>query len=67
MSFKVWGLECNESVSDKDKDYLLNLPKDLPSMQWVWDEINRIWDSLGLNNKKPFLEQDIGSYYSHPV
>jgi len=67
LSFKVWGLECNESVSDKDKDYLLNLPKDLPSMQWVWDEENRIWDLLGLNNKKPLLEQDIGSYYSHPV
>ena len=67
MSFKIWGIECNESISDKDKIYLLNLPKDLPSMQWVCDEIDRIWDSLELNNKKPLLEQDIGSYYSHPV
>ena len=67
MSFKIWGIECNELVSNKDKIYLLNLPKDLPSIQWVYDEIDRIWDSLELNNKKPFLEQDINSFYNHPV
>ena len=67
MSFQVWGIKCNESISDKDKIYLLNLPNNLPSEEWVCDEIDRVWDSLGLNNKKPFLEQDIGSFYRHPV
>jgi 2-polyprenyl-3-methyl-5-hydroxy-6-metoxy-1,4-benzoquinol methylase len=67
MSFKIWGITCNDLISDKDKKYLLNLPSVLPSLQWVWDEIDRVWDSFELNNKKPLLEQDINSFYSHPV
>ncbi len=67
MSFKVWGITCNNLISNEDKNYLLNLPSILPSNQWVWDEIDRVWESLGLNNKKAFLEQDIESFYNHPV
>ena len=67
MSFKVWGITCDKLIYDEDKNYLLNLPSTLPSIQWVWDEIDRVWDSLGLNNKKAFLEQHIVSFYKHPV
>ena len=67
MSFKVWGITCNNLISDEDKNYLLNLPSILPSNQWVWDEIDRVFDSLGLNNKKAFSDQDIDSFYNHPV
>jgi len=67
LSFKIWGIECGDLVSNKDKDYLLSLPKNLPNNQWVNDEIDRVWDSLKLNNKKSLLEQDIGSFYNHPV
>ena len=59
MSFKIWGIECNESISDKDKIYLLNLPKDLPRMQWICDELDRVWGSLGLDNKKPPSEHSL--------
>ena len=48
MLFKIWGIECNDSLYNKDKIYLLNLPKDLPRMQWICDELDRVWGALNL-------------------
>jgi hypothetical protein len=30
-------------------------------------EIDRVWDSYGLDNRKNVSDQEIGSFYSHPV
>lgn len=68
MSFEIWGVNCNYNFSDKEKEYLMEIPDTTPSIEWVWAEIDRIWDSLNLNNKISLLKQDkIGEFYSHPV
>jgi len=68
MLFNIWGIEIElDYLNEKEKEYILNLSKDLPSIKWVWKEMNRIWDELGLDNKKELDKQKIGEYYNHPV
>ena len=65
---QVWGKEFDASVlSDYERDYLETLPSDLPTVQWIWDELDRVWDAYALNNLAPFSDQDVASFYSHPV
>ena len=33
----------------------------------LWCEMDKVWDTFSLNNRLPFSNQDIGSFYSHPV
>lgn len=68
MSFEIWGIDCNYDLSDKEKEYLMEIPDKIPSIEWVWAEIDQIWDSLNLNNKISLLKQDkIGEFYGHPA
>ena len=68
MSINIWGLDLlDDYLENTQRDYLLSLPKSLPENKWVWLEMDRIWDNYGLDNKKPFSEQDIGAFYGHPV
>ena len=64
----VWGYEIPiQWLSAKEVGYLNSLPKSLPDVRWVWEEMDRVWDEYGLNNKKKLSEQEIGEYYHHPV
>ena len=68
MQIKIWELNLNaESLNQFQLDYLQALPKEIPTVEWVWAEMDRVWDDCGLDNSKPFCEQDIGSFYGHPV
>lgn len=68
MQINIWGLTLEvDSLTDSQQKYIESLPKNVPSVEWVWDEMDRVWDELGLDNKKAFSEQDIGLFYGHPV
>ena len=65
---EVWGVELDESLlKDNEVEYLESLPSDVPALEWVWSEMDRIWDKLGLDNRKSLSEQPIGEFYGHPV
>jgi len=33
----------------------------------LWAEMDAVWDSLGLDNRKPFRDQPVAEFYAHPV
>lgn len=37
------------------------------SIQDLWAEMDRVWDELGLDNRRPLAGQRIGDFYAHPV
>lgn len=68
MQINIWGLTLDGNLlSESQQKYIESLPKDVPSVEWVWCEMDRVWDKCGLDNKRLFSEQDIGSFYGHPV
>ena len=65
---EIWGIALNRTtMTDEDIRYLQSLPEEIPPNEWVWAEMDRVWDSFGLDNSKPLGEQPIGDFYSHPV
>lgn len=68
MQINIWNLILkSEFLSDFEKGYIEALPKNRPNVEWIWKEMDRVWDLYGLDNKKPIVEQNIGLFYSHPV
>lgn len=64
----IWGFKIpTRYLSKEEINYLQGLPPDTPNVQWLCDELNRVWSSLGLNNRKDLSGQRIGDFYSHPV
>jgi hypothetical protein len=64
----IWSRKFSTAcLSENEKKYLQELPQDMPSVDWVWKEMDRVWDSFDLNNKKPLMDQAIGEFYNHPV
>lgn len=64
----VWGQAIPDAwLTEESRTYLEKLPKDIPSIDWVWQEMDRIWNNIGLDNDKPLACQEIGLFYSHPV
>lgn len=64
----VWGYEMPLVwLSQKEIDYLAALPGDLPSVEWVWDEMDRVWQSYGLDNRLSLTGQPVREFYTHPV
>ncbi len=64
----VWGHPLRRSaLSEAEKGYLSGLPLTPPTVEWVWGEIDRVWRTFGLNNRKPLDNQPIGDFYRHPV
>ena len=64
----IWGYQMPcEWLSDSELDYLKLLPQDLPSMDWVCGELDRVWYEQKLDNRQSLLHQNIGAYYGHPV
>jgi 2-polyprenyl-6-hydroxyphenyl methylase/3-demethylubiquinone-9 3-methyltransferase len=64
----IWGLDINlDSVSEQERNYLLQLPKTLPSVDWVWQEMDRVWRRYDMDSSKPLSKQRTAEFYSHPV
>ena len=64
----VWdyAIPC-EWLTNAEADYLTTLPKSIPSVEWVWQETDRIWHHYKLDNKQELAGQEISNFYSHPV
>src|SRR5690348_3323175 len=64
----LWGIEIGRlDVDSNVAAYILTLPKDRPSVQWLWGEMDRIWNGFGLDNNRPLSTQRIAEFYSHPI
>lgn len=64
----LWGVNIPaDLLSESDKKYLQGLPTSLPTVDWVWAEMDRVWDYYNLDNIKALEEQEISEFYSHPV
>jgi 2-polyprenyl-6-hydroxyphenyl methylase/3-demethylubiquinone-9 3-methyltransferase len=68
-SFDLWGFHISSNLIDTNtRTYLLSLPKARPTVQWVWREMDRVWNEALL---QPEVQCNIHAlfryYYSHPV
>lgn len=69
MYIAIWGKEIStHNLSELDCNYLKKLPATLPSVEWIWNEMDSVWKQLELNNKTPINKQPkIAQFYGHPV
>ncbi|MCX2497645.1 class I SAM-dependent methyltransferase [Plesiomonas shigelloides] len=68
MQTNIWGLQVETgSLTESQKDYLKSLPEEYPSVEWVWEEMDRVWNLFDLDNTTPIANQNVGSFYGHPV
>lgn len=68
MDISIWGYSVQNSwLSQAEVNYLVGLPQELPTVDWVWEEMNRVWREINLDNRLPLACQKIGDFYSHPV
>ena len=65
----IWGVSLPASgMSQADIDYLRKVAiLERPPVEWIWQEMDRIWDAYGLENRAALQGQAIGDFYSHPV
>lgn len=68
LNHSIWGFTIPDSWLDSEElIYLMRMPKSQPTVEWVWGEMDRVWQELGLNNKKDISKQPIDKFYGHPV
>jgi len=65
----LWGERLPvEALPLADIEYLVNIAKmERPAVEWIWQEMDRVWDALALDNASALSGQAIGDFYSHPV
>jgi 2-polyprenyl-6-hydroxyphenyl methylase/3-demethylubiquinone-9 3-methyltransferase len=64
----VWGYSIPvNTISKEEIEYLTNLPQFLPKIEWLWAEMDRIWDKFSLCNKRSLVGQPVAKFYRHPV
>lgn len=64
----VWGVRVARGMlSSEAIEYIEELPSELPSVEWMWSEMDRIWDQLGLNNRRRNDPEIIAAFYTHPI
>lgn len=65
----LWGVRLPvEVLQQADIEYLNSIPKmERPSIEWMWQEMDRVWGVLGLDNSVALQGQSIGDFYAHPV
>ncbi len=56
-----------DTLTAAEAEYLSNLPRGLPTLEWVQSELDRVWREFGLDNRRPLDSQPVGAYYVHPV
>jgi len=67
-TISIWGLDLSkEFLNEYEIEYLENLPAELPNIEWVFNELDKIWLYMKLDNSIPINQQNIGAYYSHPA
>jgi len=67
-NISIWGYSFPEAwLTQGEADYLAGLPHTLPTVEWVWGEMDRIWHQLGFDNRRPLIDQPIEEFYQHPV
>ena len=66
---RLWGIPLPFNIlSLGDIAYLEGVSRmERPSVEWIWQEMDRIWDALGLDNRVALQGQAIGDFYSHPI
>lgn len=68
MYINIWGEDLKKSnLSDEEMIFLKALPIKKPTVEWLWQEMNDIWYDKNLDNTEGLSNQDIGSFYSHPI
>ncbi len=65
----IWGISLpSAAMHQADVEYLRKIASlERPAVEWMWQEMDRIWDALGLNNQAAFQAEQIRDFYSHPV
>jgi 2-polyprenyl-3-methyl-5-hydroxy-6-metoxy-1,4-benzoquinol methylase len=66
---EIWGNHISLSLLSEDEiKYLKKFENSQPpDVEIIWDEMNRIWHSFGLNNTISLKDQSIDDFYSHPI
>lgn len=65
----LWGARLPvESLPQADIEYLTGIATmERPPVEWIWQEMNRVWDALGIDNRLPLQGQSVDKFYAHPV
>jgi len=65
----IWNVSLpTVALQHDDINYLKRVAsQECPSVEWIWQEMDRVWDALCLDNRAALQGQAIGDYYSHPV
>jgi 2-polyprenyl-3-methyl-5-hydroxy-6-metoxy-1,4-benzoquinol methylase len=65
----IWGERVPRDIfSEEELDYLLSFADTpLPSLEQIWQEMDRVWDNFDLDNRVPLEKQKTAAFYSHPV
>lgn len=65
----IWGVSLpTVALQQADINYLGKVASlERPPVEWMWQEMDRVWDALGLENRVALQGQAIGDFYSHPV
>lgn len=65
----VWGVSLpTVALEQTDINYLEKVASiERPPVEWIWQEMDSVWDELGCDNRVALRDQAIGDFYSHPV
>lgn len=64
----IWDFSIPRNwLTQYEFEYLVKMPKNRPTLEWVWGEMNRVWYEHKLDNKYDINKQSISDYYAHPL
>jgi SAM-dependent methyltransferase len=65
----IWGETVpREIFSMHELEYLEPLTgMELPEVDWIWTEMDKVWENFKLKNNVSLDKQNISQFYSHPV
>jgi len=64
----IWEINIPEEVLDStSREYLRSLPSSRPAVEWVWQEMDRVWNDVGLRNTLPLSASQLAKFYGNPV
>jgi 2-polyprenyl-6-hydroxyphenyl methylase/3-demethylubiquinone-9 3-methyltransferase len=65
----IWDQSVPDALLDDfSRDWLARWEgTEPPSLERLWAAMDEVWDDLGLDNRRPLADQDVGAFYSHPV
>jgi 2-polyprenyl-6-hydroxyphenyl methylase/3-demethylubiquinone-9 3-methyltransferase len=52
---------------EEHDEYVKRHPAECLTLASLWAEMDTIWDSFGLDNRKPLSNQPVSEFYAHPV